>query len=140
MWSSVSLEGQKFSKQALPLVKDVDGPACQQSRKQRSLFIKEVNSFTHRARHCKVKNVFNSSNTSLRTLLPSSVFGLDLPQPNLGHSVIISGLRGNVELLLELVAVTTTPTMLCCFCLFSFLSQTKLLHFHNVLFLATAST
>ncbi len=82
LWRSFSLVGQKFSKQTLPLVRDVNSLASQQSSeqppKQRSPFISEVNSSLHEAHHRKVKNSFNIVNHLTGGLVPPSKQGLAL--------------------------------------------------------------
>lgn len=82
LWRSFSLAGQKFSKQTLPLVRDVNSPASQQSSqqppKQRSLFISEVNSSLQEAHHCKVKNSLNLVSHWAGGLVPPCKQGLAL--------------------------------------------------------------
>ena len=82
LWRSFSLAGQKFSKQTLPLVKDLNSPASQQSSqqppKQRSLFISEVNSSLREAHRRKVKNSLNTVSHLTGGLVPPCKHGLAL--------------------------------------------------------------
>lgn len=90
LWSSFRLAGQKFSKQTLPLVKDVHSPASQQTNKQRSLFITEVNSSFQVAHHGKVKNSLNTLSHSTAGLVPLCKQGLALDlQGHLSTSLYI---------------------------------------------------
>lgn len=108
LWRSFSLAGQKFSKQTLPLVRDVNSPASQQSSqqppKQSSLFISEVNSSLHVAPHCKVKNSLNVVCHLTGGLVPLCRLGI-------GHG-------GSTVSALSWTRSYTKKRPIFCFCLF----------------------